>query len=143
MAALIAGSYLLVCTTFPALLVLEHGMQREIGAQVEAMEEPREGEGDAARVRRRRARPSGDSPPGDSPPGDSPPGDSPPGDWPRTSPKHRRSASHAPRLATLEEDHGGGEKDPRPRPSRPRRLHVLDTSSRSPRCLLEGLGRRG
>ena len=27
MAALIAGNYLLVCTTFPALLVLEHGMR--------------------------------------------------------------------------------------------------------------------
>ena len=113
MAALIAGNYLLVCTTFPALLVLEHGMRAR---SARSWRRWRNG----ARVRETRLESVVVAPahPATHHPVTHHPVTHHPATGPRTSPKHRRSASHAPRLATLEEDHGGGEKDP-PAASKP------------------------
>ena len=108
MAALIAGNYLLVCTTFPALLVLEHGMRARSARRWRRWR-------NGARVRATRLESVVVAP---AHPVTHHPVTHHPATGPRTSPKHRRSASHAPRLATLEEDHGGGEKDP-PAASKP------------------------
>ena len=75
------------------------------------MEEQREGENDAARVRRRRDPPH--------PVTHHPVTHPRRPDCPRTSPKHRRAASHAPRLAALEEDHRGGREEDPPTASKP------------------------
>ena len=108
MAALIAGNYLLVCTTFPALLVLEHGMRARSARRWRRWR-------NRARVRATRLESVVVAP---AHPVSHHPVTHRPAIGPRTSPKHRRTASHAPRLAALEEDHRGIEIDP-PSASKP------------------------
>ena len=90
MASLIAANYLLVCTTFPALLVLEHTMRtRSVRRWRRWRSRSRE------RTTRLEAVVVAPSP--------APPVTAPAMMDTRMSPTHRRTASHAPRLAALEE----------------------------------------
>ena len=103
MAALIAANYLLVCTTFPALLVLEHTMRtRSVRRWRRWRSRSRE------RTTRLEAVVVAPSPaqPVTAPAMDARVMDS------RMSPTHRRTASHAPRLAALEEVDYGEEMTP-------------------------------
>lgn len=114
MAALIAGNYLLVCTTFPALLVLEHGMRARSARRWRRWR-------NRARVRTTRLESVVVAPahPLTHPAVTHSPVTHPPTTGARTSPKHRRAASHAPRLAALEEDRRAGDEDDPPSASKP------------------------